>query len=273
MQHFSIVTEFPLPEGQCTAIIVGCCTDHEYEEKPGGKSSLTCTAPAVCPTMRWTISRRMYLLVAVYAALLLGIPHAAHAQAVSTGSGQAFPSKPIRIIAPFAPGAGTDTLARTLSAPLSKALGQNVIVENRPGAGTVVGTEVAARSPGDGHTVLIVANSFTINPAVRSKLPYHALKDFSGVARIASTPMVLAVHPSVPVKSVKDLIALAHARPGELTYATSGAGTGHHLAGEMFKSLAKIDMISAVFSRTESAQSLFAYCAPVCRCQFMLGTV
>ena len=175
------------------------------------------------------------LLAVVCAVLLLGIPYAAQAQV--------FPSKPIRIIAPFAPGAGTDTLARTLSGPLSKALGQSVIVENRPGAGTVVGTEVAARAPGDGHTVLIVANSFTINPAVRSKLPYDALKDFSGVARIASTPMALAVHPSVPVKSVKDLIALARARPGELTYATSGAGTGHHLAGELFKSLAKIDMI------------------------------
>jgi len=113
----------------------------------------------------------------VCAAVLLGIPMAVHAQT--------FPSKPIRIIAPFPPGAGTDTLARMLSGPLSKALGQNIIVENRPGAGTVVGTEVAARSPADGHTVLIIANSFTINPAVRSKLPYDALKDFTGVARIA----------------------------------------------------------------------------------------
>ena len=156
---------------------------------------------------------------------------------------QTFPSKPIRIIAPFPPGAGTDTLARTLSGPLSKSLGQNIIVENRPGAGTVVGTEVAARSPADGHTVLIIANSFTINPAVRSKLPYDALKDFTGVARIASTPMVFSVHPSVPAKTLKELIVLARARPGEITYASSGAGTGHHLAGELFKSLAKIDLI------------------------------
>jgi len=171
----------------------------------------------------------------VCAAVLLGIPMAVHAQT--------YPSKPIRIIAPFPPGAGTDTLARTLSGPLSKALGQNIIVENRPGAGTVVGTEVAARSPADGHTVLIIANSFTINPAVRSKLPYDALKDFTGVARIASTPMVFSVHPSVPAKTLKELIVLARARPGEITYASSGAGTGHHLAGELFKSLAKIDMI------------------------------
>jgi len=169
------------------------------------------------------------------AGLLLGIASVAHAQT--------FPSKPIRIVAPFPPGAGTDTLARTLSGPLSKALGQNIIVENRPGAGTVVGTEVVARSPADGHTLLIIANSFTINPAVRSKLPYDALKDFTGVARIASTPMVFSVHPSVPAKTLKELIVLARARPGVITYASSGAGTGHHLAGELFKSLAKIDMI------------------------------
>ena len=177
------------------------------------------------------------LLVAVFATLPLSIPLAAHAQA------QAFPSKPIRIIAPFPPGAGTDTLARTLAGPLAKALGQNVIVENRPGAGTVVGTEVAARSPGDGHTLLIVANSFTISPAVRSKLPYDTLKDFTGVARLASTPMVFAVHPSLPAKSLNEMIALARSRPGELSYASSGAGTGHHLAGELFKSLAKINLI------------------------------
>ena len=175
------------------------------------------------------------LPVSLCAALLLGIPLAAISQA--------FPSKPIRIIAPFPPGAGTDTLARTLAGPLTKALGQSIVVENRPGGGTVVGTEVASRAPADGHTLLIIANSFTINPAVRSKLPYDARKDFAAVARIASTPMIFAVHPSVPVKTLKEMIALARARPGELTYATSGAGTGHHLAGELFKSLAKIDMI------------------------------
>ena len=179
------------------------------------------------------------LQLAVCTVSLLGISLGA----TLIAQAQPFPSKPIRIIAPFPPGAGTDTLARTLAGPLSKALGQSVIVENRPGAGTVVGTEVAARAPGDGHTVLIVANSFTINPAVRSKLPYDAQKDFTGVARMASTPMIFAVHPSLPAKSIKELIALARARPGELSYASSGAGTGHHLAGELFKSLAKIDLI------------------------------
>lgn len=171
----------------------------------------------------------------VCVALLIAAPWAVHAQS--------FPSKSVRIIAPFPPGAGTDTLARTLAGPLTKSLGQSIVVENRPGGGTVVGTEVAARAPADGHTLLIIANSFTINPAVRSKLPYDARRDFSGVARLASTPMVFAVHPSVPAKTLKELIALARARPGELTWASSGAGTGHHLAGELFKSLARIDMI------------------------------
>lgn len=171
----------------------------------------------------------------IYAALLFAMPLAVYAQT--------FPSKPVRIIAPFPPGAGTDTIARTLAGPLTKSLGQSIVVENRPGGGTVVGTEVASRAPADGHTLLIIANSFTINPAVRSKLPYDALKDFAAVARVASTPMIFAVHPSVPVKTLKEMIALARARPGELTYATSGAGTGHHLAGETFKSLARIDMI------------------------------
>jgi tripartite-type tricarboxylate transporter receptor subunit TctC len=174
------------------------------------------------------------LTLSVCAALLLGTPLAARPQA--------FPSKPVRIIAPFPPGAGTDTLARVLSGPLSRSLGQSIVVENRPGGGTVVGTEVASRAPADGHTLLIIANSFTINPAVRARLPYDTQKDFAGVARLASTPMVFAVHPSVPVKTLKELIALARARPGELTWASSGAGTGHHLAGELFKSLAKIDM-------------------------------
>lgn len=165
-----------------------------------------------------------------------------------SAQGQAFPSKAIRIIAPFPPGAGTDTLARVLATHLTRALGQSIVVENRPGAGTVVGTEVAARAPGDGHTLLIIANSFTINPAVRSKLPYDTQKDFAGVARLASTPMVFAVHPSVPVKSLKEMIALARARPGELTWASSGAGTGHHLAGELFCSLAGIRMVHVPYA-------------------------
>jgi len=155
---------------------------------------------------------------------------------------QTFPSKPVRLVVPFPAGGALDTIARNLAPPLSRALGQNVIVDNRPGGGTVIGTEVVARAPADGHTLLLMANSFTINPAVRSKLPYDALRDFAGVSRLATVPVILSVHPSVPARTFKELIALARARPGELTYATAGPGTNQHLIGEMLKSMAGIEI-------------------------------
>jgi tripartite-type tricarboxylate transporter receptor subunit TctC len=155
---------------------------------------------------------------------------------------QTFPSKPVRLVVPFPAGGALDTIARILVPPLSRALGQNVIVDNRPGGGTVIATEMVARSPADGHTLLLMANSFTINPAVRSKLPYDALRDFAGVSRLATVPVIFSVHPSVPARTFKELIALARARPGELTYATPGPGTNQHLIGEMLKSLAGIDI-------------------------------
>jgi tripartite-type tricarboxylate transporter receptor subunit TctC len=155
---------------------------------------------------------------------------------------QAFPSKPVRLVVPFPAGGALDTIARILAQPLSRAFGHNVIVDNRPGGGTVIATEMVARSPADGHTLLLMANSFTINPAVRSKLPYDSLKDFAGVSRLATVPVIFSVHPSVPAKTFKELIALARARPGELTYATPGPGTNQHLIGEMLKSMARIDI-------------------------------
>ena len=170
----------------------------------------------------------------VCAAVLLGIPMVAHAQT--------FPSKPVRLVVPFPAGGALDTIARILVPPLNRTLGQNVIVDNRPGGGTVIATELVARSPADGHTLLLMANSFTINPAVRSKLPYDALRDFAGVSRLATVPVIFSVHPSVPAKTFKELIALARARPGELTYATPGSGTNQHLIGELLKSMARIDI-------------------------------
>lgn len=170
----------------------------------------------------------------VCVAVLLGIPVAVHAQS--------FPSKPVRLVVPFPAGGALDTIARILVPPLSRALGQNVIVDNRPGGGTVIATEMVARSPADGHTLLLMANSFTINPAVRSKLPYDALRDFAGVSRLATVPVIFSVHPSVPARTFKEMIALARARPGELTYATPGPGTNQHLIGEMLKSMAGIDI-------------------------------
>ena len=178
---------------------------------------------------------------ALIAATCLG--NAAIAQAPSTGSGQAFPSKPLRIVCPFTPSGSVDVAARALAPPLTKAFGQSVVVDNRPGAGTVIGTELVARAPADGHTILIAGFTFIANAALRTKLPFDSMRDFVGVARIGTDPYIISVHPSLPVKTPKDIIALARANPGQLTYATNGPGSAQHVTGEMLKQMAKIDMI------------------------------
>ena len=160
-----------------------------------------------------------------------------------TAAAQGFPSKPVRLVVPFAAGGAIDTIARTLSQPLNRSFGQSVVVDNRPSTTGVVGAEVVARAPADGHTLLLMGPAFTINPALGVKLPYDTLKDFTGVARLASNPMLIAVHPSMPVGSLKQLVALAHVRPGEITYATTGSASPTHLAMEAFKSMAKINII------------------------------
>ena len=160
---------------------------------------------------------------------------------------QQFPSKTVRLVVPFAPGGSNDVVARAMSQPLSRALGQSVVVENRPGANTIIGTEAVARAPADGHTVLIAGFSFMSNAVLRSKLPYDPYKDFIAVAGLGSQPFVFSVHPSLPAKSIKDLVALARARPGELVYAMNGYGTGQHLSAELLKTRAKIDMKAVAF--------------------------
>lgn len=160
---------------------------------------------------------------------------------------QEFPSRPVRFVVPFPPGGAVDILGRTLAPPLSRALGQNVIVENRPGGNTVIGAELVARAPADGHTLLLMAPSFTINPFVRSKLSYDPMKDFAGVTRLASTALVISVHPSLPARTLKQLVALARARPGELTYATASIIGGQRIAGEMFKDAAGIDIVNVPY--------------------------
>lgn len=160
---------------------------------------------------------------------------------------QSFPSKVVRLVVPFPAGGSNDVVARALSQPLSKALGQSVVVENRPGANTIIGTEVVARAPADGHTVIIVGFTFLSNAALRPKLPYDSMKDFAAVAGIGSQPFVFSVHPSLPPKSIKELIALARARPGELAYATNGYGTAQHISGELLKLRSGIDMKLVVF--------------------------
>ena len=163
-------------------------------------------------------------------------------------SAQDYPSKPIRFISPFAPGGGTDTLGRALAPVLTRTLGQNVIVENRPGGNTVIGAEIAFRAPADGYTMLIMSPTYTVNPFIRSKLPYDAPKDFTGVTRLASTAMIIASHPSVPAKDLKGLVALARAYPGKLEYATASLIGAQRIAGEVFKDVAKVDITHVPFN-------------------------
>ena len=161
---------------------------------------------------------------------------------------QAYPSKPIRIVVPFTPAGSVDVAARALQTPLSKALGQSVVVDNRPGASTMIGTELVARAPGDGHTLLIAGFTFIANAVMRTKLPFDAQKDFVGVARIGADPYIFSVHPSLPVHSVKELIALARSKPGQLTYAHNGNGSAQHVSGELLKQVAKIDMTAVPYN-------------------------
>ncbi len=160
---------------------------------------------------------------------------------------QGYPNKSVRVVVPFPAGGAYDIAARIVGQRMAPGLGQSVLVENRPGGGTVVATDYVARMPADGYTVLMVGPSFAILPALRSKLPFDAVRDFKAVAQVISLPMAISVHPSLPAKSLKEFIALARARPGEIAYGTAGPGTIHHLMGEMFKLAAKIDIIHAPF--------------------------
>jgi tripartite-type tricarboxylate transporter receptor subunit TctC len=156
---------------------------------------------------------------------------------------QPYPSKPIRLIVPFPAGGVLDRLSRAIAPRSAETFGQPVLVENRPGASTIVGTELVARSAADGHTLLMMAATFVITPLLRPKLPFDINRDFVPVTLIANTPNVLVAHPALPVKTVKDLVALARKRPGELTYGSIGQGTPQHFAGEMLKVNAGIDMV------------------------------
>ena len=180
--------------------------------------------------------KRRNLLVALTAVLI-----AANATA------QTFPSKPIRFIVPFPAGGGTDLLARALAVKLREALGQPVVIDNRGGAGGVVGTELAARAAPDGHTLLLGSpGSLSINPHL-GKLAYDPVRDFAPVVQATLSPFTLVAHPAVPVNSVKDVIALAKAKPGVLNYGTSGAGATGHIAGEQFKLLTGVDIVHVPF--------------------------
>lgn len=153
---------------------------------------------------------------------------------------QAYPAKAVRIINPFSPGGSLDLVSRLLARGMSADLGQQFVVENRPGAGGAIGIELVAKAPADGHTLLMVQSSITVNPSLQKKVPYDPVKDFEPVSKVSSYMFFVVVHPSLPARSVKELIALARARPGQINYASVGIGSGTHLAGELFGYMAGV---------------------------------
>lgn len=166
------------------------------------------------------------------------------AASVSAAHADDYPTRPIRLIVPFAAGGGNDTVARLVGDSLAKRLGQAVVVDNRPGAGGVVGAEAAARAPADGYTLFLGGvGSHAINPNLHKDLPYDPIKDFAAVSLLASAPLILVVHPSVPAQSVQELIAYARSHPGKLNYASNGNGSSSHLAAVMFASMTGTDMV------------------------------
>jgi tripartite-type tricarboxylate transporter receptor subunit TctC len=175
-------------------------------------------------------------------AIVLGA--ASFAEARLTSAATAFPARPIRFIVPNAAGGSTDLVARTVSQKITEALGEQVVVDNRPGSGGIIGTELVAKAPADGHTLLMgTIGNLAISPHLYRKLAYDPIKDFAPVAQLASAAYMLVIHPSVPAKSVKELVALARSRPSQLNYASAGSGTGSHLSAELFRSVAGITIV------------------------------
>ncbi len=175
------------------------------------------------------------------AAALLAVAAASAAAAALAQS--SYPNRPIRIVVPGPPGAGFDTVARLMAPGLMERLNTQVVIENRAGAGTIIGNELVARAPADGYTLLICASAIAIHPSIHKKMPYDTMRDFAPITLAVLVPNILVVHPSLPAKSVKELIALARARPGEITFASGGLGANSHLSMELLASMAKVRMV------------------------------
>ncbi len=170
--------------------------------------------------------------------------------AVAASGQTPYPSRPVRFIVPSAAGGGTDIIARAIAQKLSESLGQQFIVDNRPGAGQMIGIELAAKSPADGHTIVMAASTLAINSVMYKKVSYDPVRDFAPITQAASLPNVLVVHPSLPVKSVAELIAYAKQRPGQLNFASAGIGTSPQMSVELLKSMAGIDMVHIPYKGT-----------------------
>ena len=186
-----------------------------------------------------------WLAAGACAAALLPLPAAA----------QGYPTRPVKIVVPFAVGGPADVFARVLAQRLPELLGQAFVVDNKPGAGAVIGTDLVAKSPADGYTLLLMSNAHTVNETLVQNKPYQLTRDFVGVAPINSSDLVLVAHPSVPANNVRELLALAKARPGKLNYASSGTGTPYHMAGELFKSMSGAFLVHIPYRGSSGART------------------
>ena len=187
---------------------------------------------------------RSLKLIAVALAFGSGLAHA-----------QSYPNRPVKIVVPFAAGGPADNYARFMAQRLSDELKQSFVVDNKPGAGSIIGTDFAAKSPADGYTLLMMSNTQTVNESLIPKKPFALMKDFVGIAPVNYSNLLLVVHPSVPVKNVSELVALAKSKPGKLNYASSGNGTPYHMAGELFKYMAGVDMTHVPYKGSSGART------------------
>lgn len=180
---------------------------------------------------------------------------AAMLAAAALAHAQEYPARPVQIIVPFAVGGPADVYARVIGAKLQEALGQPFVIDNRPGAGAVVGTDAAAKSPPDGYTLLLMSNAHTVNETLLANKPYALMRDFVPIAPINYSDLVMVLNPSVPANTLKEFIALAKAQPGKLNYASSGPGTPYHMAGELFKSMAGVDIVHVPYKESSGART------------------
>lgn len=193
-------------------------------------------------------------VVVILIVLLAFAPHA-ESQVRAQGGAADYPSKPIRFVVPSSPGGGADVLARALGTKLAEGYGKPVVIENRAGAGGIIGYEIVAKAPPDGYTILIVAGGYTLNPSLYAKLPFDTVRDFEQVSQVTCAPNLLVVHSTVPVASVKELIAFGKAKPKFLNYASSGVGTTSFLSGEIFKLMTGVDMVHVPYKGAGEATS------------------
>ena len=192
---------------------------------------------------------------ALCAAALLVLAVPAQGQAASAGSGQAYPSRPVRLIVPYSAGGASDIIARIVAQKLSEFLGHQVVVDNRAGAGGLIGTDTAAKSAPDGYTLLLTSTPHVILPQLHKKIPFDALKDFAPIMQFGDQPYALTVHPSLGVSSVRELIALAQKQPGKINYASSGNGGAQHMFAALFVSMAKINMMHIPYKGSGPARA------------------